>query len=107
MDSVISTRSSLERPTPHSSAWVRTWGASPQAPDESVSRIEPSENATLRQIVRITGGGHRIRLRISNEYGTAPLTVGAAHVALTDTDDAWTTSSPPTSNWPHAPARTA
>ncbi|MFE2586090.1 SGNH/GDSL hydrolase family protein [Streptomyces sp. NPDC059378] len=88
MDSVIRTSSILELPTPHSGAWVRTWGASPQAPDDSVSRIEPFENATLRQIVRITGGGHRISLRISNEYGTAPLTIGAAHVALTDTDDA-------------------
>ncbi|WP_314412812.1 SGNH/GDSL hydrolase family protein [Streptomyces kroppenstedtii] len=66
---------------------MRTWGASPQAPDNSVSCIDPFEDATLRQIVRITGGGHRIRIRVSNEYGTAPLTIGAARVALTDTDD--------------------
>ncbi|MGW4079098.1 SGNH/GDSL hydrolase family protein [Streptomyces asiaticus] len=67
-------------------AWVRTWGASPQAPDNSVSCVEPFENATLRQVVRVSGGGRRIRIRISNEYGTAPLTIGAARVAIGDSD---------------------
>lgn len=87
MNSAINTPSSSEGSAPHTVAWVRTWGASPQAPDNSVSCIEPFENATLRQIVRITDGGHRISIRISNEYGTAPLTIGAARVAITDTDD--------------------
>lgn len=87
MNSAIKTPSSPEGSASHTVAWVRTWGASPQAPNNSVSCIEPFENATLRQIVRITGGGHRIRIRISNEYGTAPLTMGAARVAITDTDD--------------------
>ncbi|MGI5438121.1 SGNH/GDSL hydrolase family protein [Streptomyces shenzhenensis] len=66
--------------------WVRTWGASPQAPDNSVTSVEPFENATLRQIVRLSGGGSRIRIRLSNEYGTAPVTLGAVRVALTDAD---------------------
>ncbi|AZM62470.1 MULTISPECIES: SGNH/GDSL hydrolase family protein [unclassified Streptomyces] len=68
------------------SGWVRTWGASPQAPDNSVSSVEPFENATLRHIVRVSGGGSRIRIRLSNEYGTAPVTLGAARVALTGAD---------------------
>ncbi|WP_157254419.1 SGNH/GDSL hydrolase family protein [Nonomuraea typhae] len=63
-------------------AWVRTWGASPQSPDNSVAFVEPFENATLRQVVRVSGGGHSVRIRISNEYGTAPLTIGAARVAI-------------------------
>ncbi|MFJ7631284.1 SGNH/GDSL hydrolase family protein [Streptomyces sp. NPDC097595] len=66
--------------------WVRTWGASPQAPDNTVSSVDPFENATLRQIVRVSGGGSRIRIRLSNEYGTAPVTIGAARVALTGAD---------------------
>ncbi|WP_432970718.1 SGNH/GDSL hydrolase family protein [Dactylosporangium sp. CA-233914] len=66
--------------------WVRTWGASPQAPGNSVTFIEPFENSTLRQVVRVSGGGHSIRIRISNEYGTAPLTVGAARVGIADSD---------------------
>jgi lysophospholipase L1-like esterase len=66
------------------SGWVRTWGASPQAPDSSVSRVDPFADATLRQVVRVSGGGSRMRIRLSNEYGTAPLTLGAARVAVTD-----------------------
>jgi len=39
-------------------------------------------NQTIRQIVRVSVGGSRLRLALSNEYGTTPLTIGAAHVAL-------------------------
>ncbi|HTN87629.1 MAG TPA: SGNH/GDSL hydrolase family protein [Sorangium sp.] len=62
--------------------WVRTWGASPQAPDASVAAVEPFANATLRQVVRISGGGRQARIRFTNEYGTAPLAIGAARVGL-------------------------
>ncbi|MCQ8193902.1 SGNH/GDSL hydrolase family protein [Streptomyces rugosispiralis] len=86
MNSAVNTPAGQEGSTPNAAAWVRTWGASPQASNNSVSFIEPFENATLRQIVRISGGGHRIRIRISNEYATAPLAIGAARVAITDTD---------------------
>nr|BFE64685.1 SGNH/GDSL hydrolase family protein [Dactylosporangium thailandense] len=67
--------------------WVRTWGASPQAPDDSVTSIGPVENATLRQIVRVSGGGDRVRIRLSNEYGTVPVTIGAACVGMTGSDN--------------------
>lgn len=73
-------RTAGARPAP---GWVRTWGASPQAPDDSVSGVDAIENVTLRQIVRVSGGGRRLRIRLSNEYGTAPVTIGAARVALT------------------------
>ncbi|MFJ7085928.1 hypothetical protein ACIQU8_22185 [Streptomyces griseus] len=66
--------------------WVRTWGASPQVPDSSVTSVEPFENTTLRQLVRVSGGGSRTRIRLSNEYGAAPVTLGAAQIALTDAD---------------------
>ena len=45
-------------------------------------------NQTLRQIVRATIGGSRVRVILSNAFGTAPLTIGAAHIALRDKDDA-------------------
>ncbi len=66
--------------------WVRTWGASPQAPDSSVAALEPFENATLRQVVRISGGGHSVRIRISNEYGSDALAIGAARLAAAGPD---------------------
>jgi lysophospholipase L1-like esterase len=45
-------------------------------------------NQTLRQIVHTSVGGSRVRVMFSNAFGTAPLTIGAAHVALRDRDDA-------------------
>jgi lysophospholipase L1-like esterase len=41
-------------------------------------------NQTLRQIVRSTLSGSRARVVLSNAYGTAPVTIGAAHIALRD-----------------------
>jgi lysophospholipase L1-like esterase len=42
-------------------------------------------NRTLRQIIRTSIGGSRVRIRLSNEYGDRPLVIGAARVALRDT----------------------
>lgn len=58
--------------------WIGTWGASPQDTDEPLA----IKNATIRQIARVSLGGHRVRLRLSNAYGSAPLVVDATHVAL-------------------------
>ncbi|MFG1872506.1 SGNH/GDSL hydrolase family protein [Micromonospora arborensis] len=65
--------------------WVRTWSAAPQAPDAgigSLDEVPPLMDVTLRQVVRISGGGRRVRVRLTNEYGTTPLTVGAAQVGI-------------------------
>lgn len=86
MTTATDSSSGLARLDAAEPGWVRTWGASPQAPENSVIAVEPFENATLRQVVRISGGGRRVRIRISNEYGTTPLTIGAAHVGLTAPD---------------------
>jgi lysophospholipase L1-like esterase len=41
---------------------------------------------TLRQIARVTLGGSRFRVVLSNTFGTVPLSVGAAQIALRDRD---------------------
>lgn len=41
-------------------------------------------NQTLRQVAHITVGGSRLRVVLSNTFGTVPLTIGAAQVALRD-----------------------
>jgi lysophospholipase L1-like esterase len=57
-------------------AWVDTWAAAPDSPG-------PALNAqTVRQIVRISVGGSEVRLRLSNLFGNAPITLGPVHVAL-------------------------
>jgi lysophospholipase L1-like esterase len=45
-------------------------------------------NQTLRQIIHTSIGGSRVRVVLSNAYGTTPLTVGAAQIALRDTASA-------------------
>jgi len=51
------------------------------------------KNQTLRQIVHVSLGGDRLRVVLSNAFGTVPLEVGAAHVALRDKDAAIQTKS--------------
>ena len=45
-------------------------------------------NQTVRQIVHTSLGGRRIRVVLSNAFGTAPLSIGAAHAALRECADA-------------------
>jgi lysophospholipase L1-like esterase len=60
--------------------WVATWGASPGTP--KAGDVQVFNDQTLRLIVHTTIGGKKVRVRVSNELGTAPLRIGAAHVAL-------------------------
>jgi lysophospholipase L1-like esterase len=57
--------------------WVGTWTAAP-APAEGAA----FSNHTLRMIPRVSIGGSRLRVRISNAYGARPLTIGTACVGL-------------------------
>ena len=62
--------------TPLVPHWVGAWGASPAFP------IGPEiNNQTIRQVMRLSLGGHAVRVRLSNELGTSPLVIGAAHLA--------------------------
>ena len=65
--------------------WVSVWGASEYAPIKFGPF--PQESAlvdkTIRMVVRTSIGGNRLRIRLSNAFGTSALAVGAAHVALT------------------------
>ena len=40
------------------------------------------DGQTLRQVVHVSLGGEALRVRVSNAYGSAPLVIGAAHLAL-------------------------
>jgi lysophospholipase L1-like esterase len=63
--------------------WVGAWASAQMAPDAKNSLApEDYPNATLRQVVRLSLGGDTIRVRLSNAFGTQPLTIKAAHVAM-------------------------
>lgn len=63
--------------------WVGTWTASPQPPEPPFIAPTPAQfdNQTVRQVVRTSLSGRTVRVRLSNEFGTAPLTVGAVTIA--------------------------
>jgi lysophospholipase L1-like esterase len=63
-------------------AWIATWAASPQsaAPDADEPLLN-IEDQTVRERVRVSIGGAQICIRLSNEYGSAPLLIGSATVA--------------------------
>ena len=63
--------------------WVGSWAAAQQLPEPN-NALPASDltGATLRQIVHLSLGGPRFRVRLSNVFGTAPLHVAAAHVAI-------------------------
>ena len=78
--------------------WVGTWATAtvarePRPQDDGFGRpvTEPALNfngQTLRQIVRTSTGGSRVRVAVSNTFGTTPLSVGGASIAQRDKDAA-------------------
>ncbi len=50
-------------------------------------------DTTLREIVHVSMGGPLVRVVLTNEFGTEPLTIGAVHVALSSGGGAITLSS--------------
>lgn len=62
--------------------WRVAWGSSQLRPDAANSLPATAlANTTLRQVVRTSIPGERIRVRISNAFGDAPLHIGAATLA--------------------------
>ena len=67
--------------------WIGSWSSSPQpawGSDFPVPLGLPANlwKQTARQTARLSIGGARARIVLSNEYGKTPLTIGAAHIAL-------------------------
>jgi lysophospholipase L1-like esterase len=62
--------------------WVATWAAAPMASSPAGTAPRAFENETVRQVVHISAGGRRLRVRLSNAFGARPLRIGAAQVAL-------------------------
>lgn len=78
------------RSSAHSSypAWVGTWASSPMTGATSSTCPAGSggiTNQTVRNIVYTSVGGKDARIRLSNTFGTAPLTIGDASVAVDET----------------------
>ncbi|OBY91407.1 lipase [Pseudomonas sp. AU11447] len=67
--------------------WQATWSASPQrtwSKEVPLPLGVPMQigNQTLRQTVNVSLGGQRVRIALSNAYGSQPVAIGGAAVAL-------------------------
>ena len=58
--------------------WISAWAAAPDAAGPGIAA------QTIRQVVRTSVGGSKIRIRLSNLFGTAPVTLGPTHLAASD-----------------------
>jgi lysophospholipase L1-like esterase len=76
--------------------WVGTWGTAVVPRPQAAPGAAPGRgaaplnfnNQTLRQIVHVSLGGSRARVVLSNAFGSSPLSVGAASIALRQKDAA-------------------
>ncbi len=59
--------------------WIGAFGAAPDRPQPSIATFE---GWTLRTTVRLSTGGSKIRLRLSNDLNDAQMILGSARVAL-------------------------
>ena len=75
-------------PPPPTAAPGAPAAAQPPGPPPGPPPVRNFNNQTLRLIVHPSIGGDRLRIVLSNAFGTAPLVVGAANVALRDKDAA-------------------
>ncbi|HYS46308.1 MAG TPA: hypothetical protein VEM35_07700, partial [Rhizomicrobium sp.] len=72
----------LAMPAQAQTRWVGSWATSQQIPEER-NALAPHDldDATLRQTVHLSLTGARLRVRLSNAFGAAPLHIVSAHVA--------------------------
>ncbi len=68
--------------------WVTTWATAqqlvPQPPLPGPGPNVPAtlKNQTVRMVARTSLGGRRVRIQVSNAFGSKPLVIGNAHIAL-------------------------
>ncbi|WP_233166224.1 SGNH/GDSL hydrolase family protein [Archangium sp. Cb G35] len=65
-----------------------TWTAAPQDYNEpfpvpGVPQPEPQsfQDQSIRHVMRVSAGGDKVRVKVSNLFGTAPVTLGGVHIA--------------------------
>jgi len=56
--------------------------ATPPAPAQAPPPRPSYSNRTVRMIVRTSIAGSRVRIKLANAFGAAPVVVGAAHIAV-------------------------
>ena len=59
--------------------WSTTWGASETVPAQNSPTFS---NQTVRLIVHASSGGNQVRIKLSNVFGSRPLSIGDASIGV-------------------------
>jgi lysophospholipase L1-like esterase len=66
--------------------WVGTWGTAPQLVENNNNPPSPGlGNNSLRQIVQVSIGGEKVRLKLTNEFSTGSTEIKAVELAYAKT----------------------
>ena len=66
--------------------WVGTWGTAPQLVERHNNPPAPGlTNNSLRQIVQVSIGGKKVRLKLTNEFSTEPTEIKAIELSYAKT----------------------
>jgi lysophospholipase L1-like esterase len=69
-------------PPAKAKTWIGTWGTARQLVEPNNMPPAPGlSNNTLRQVVCVSIGGKKLRLKFSNEFGKSPLTLKLVQIA--------------------------
>jgi lysophospholipase L1-like esterase len=68
--------------SPFPPTWLEGWGASQQVPEpQNALPADDLHDATVRQIFHLSVGGPRLRVHVSNAFGTEALHFTSVHIA--------------------------
>ncbi|MDV3220290.1 SGNH/GDSL hydrolase family protein [Intrasporangium sp.] len=71
-----------------STPWAASWAAAEQYPRQPFWPNDWSkagfQDQTLRQVIRLSSGGSRLRISLTNRYGTQPLQIAGATIARSE-----------------------
>lgn len=71
-----------ETPTEVPYSWVTTWGTAEENFNASPNSMPQAlEGTTVRQIIRVTTSGDKMKLRLSNQYGKSDVVIQSMHLA--------------------------
>jgi len=68
---------------PNNDIWVATWGTAEEKCDTTDTAMPQMalEGSTVRQIIKVTTSGNKMKLKLSNQYGRSAVTVRSLHIA--------------------------
>ena len=75
---ILSAHFAVSQTKPIQERWLATWGTALQQPSANGA----FSNQTVRMFERVSVGGRRVRIQLSNFFGTMPVVLGPVHLAL-------------------------